>query len=177
MNIYYTKYINFLIKHNIYDEEVLKYIRRNSIVFDYREEDKRDFIGCFYITDKNNRVKKIKLCIPIMNSEISVLINIHEYIHLFILHQYLNKKYQNNNDTEILPILYELLYYLDNPSNELENKIKDLNNLVREDSPIQYKIALKSRNELLEYYQKENPSFKNLQTKAKKLMRKYNGNL
>lgn len=173
MNTYYNKYINFLIKHNLYNEEVLEYIRNNSIKFDYRDEEQREFIGCFYITDKKEKIKKINICVPIIDSDITVLINIHEYIHLFILYQHLNKNFLRDTDEEMLPILYEMLYFLDNPSKELENKIKDLNNLVKEESPIQYKIAFKSREELLEYYQQENPSFKNLQTKAKKLMRKY----
>jgi len=173
MNIYYNKYINFLIKHNIYNEEIIDYMRRNCIKFDYRDEEQRDFIGCFYNLDRNNRITKINLCVPFLDSDTTVLINIHEYIHLFILYQYLNKKYQQSKDEEILPILYELLYFLDNPSKELERKIIELNNTIKDTSPVQYRIALKSRDELLEYYQKENPSFKKLQEKAKKLSKKY----
>lgn len=176
MNIYYNKYINFLIKHNIYNEEILEYMRRNSIKIDYRDKEKRDFIGCFYSTDRNNRITKINLYVPFIDSDITVLINIHEYIHLYILYQYLNKKYQQNKEEEILPILYEHLYFLDNLSKELEDKIKDLNNTITDTSPMQYRIALKSRDELLEYYQKENPSFKKLQEKAKKLSRKHQRN-
>lgn len=173
MNIYYNKYINFLIKHNIYKAEIMQYITKYSIKIDYHMEEQRDFIGCFYSIDKNKRIKKISICTPYIDSDITVLINIHEYIHLFILYQYLNKKYERNKDEEILPILYELLYYLDNPSKELEKKIIELNNTIKDTSPIQYKIALKSRDELLEYYQKEKPNFKKLQEKAKTLAKKY----
>lgn len=172
MNIYYEKYINFLKKHNLYNENILNYMKLYSTYFDYREEEKRDFIGCFYMQDKKNRINKIKAFVPHIDSDITVLINIHEYIHLFILYHHIGKRYQRDKDEEILPMFYELLYYIENPTKELEIKITNLNNEIKENSPLQYKIALQSRNEILKYYQKENPNFKQLQEKAKKLSKK-----
>ena len=69
-------------------------------------------------------------------------------------------------------MFYELLYYTENPTKELEIQIKNLNNEIKENSPLQYKIALEKRKEIFKYYKKNNPSFKQLQEKAKKLSKK-----
>lgn len=170
---YYDKYINFLKKHNIYSKEILEYIRRNSIHFDYLEEEKRAFIGCFYLQNKKEILQKIHVCIPYIDSDITTLINIHEYIHVLSLYPYLNKKMKLTKQEEILPIFYELLYYLDNTSQYLQDEITKLNNQILASGQIEYNIALKCRQELLQYYKKEQPTFKKLQKKAKRLSIKY----
>ena len=169
MNIYYEKYITFLKKHNIYNENIINHMNLYCTYFDYIDEEKRDFIGCFYTEDKYNRINKIHAFIPHIDSDITLLINLHEYIHLVILHDHLGKKYKRDHDEEILPMFYELLYYTENPTKELEIQIKNLNNEIKENSPLQYKIALEKRKEIFKYYKKNNPSFKQLQEKLKNL--------
>lgn len=68
-NTLYLKFINFFKEHNLYDETVFKYIRENAILFDYLEEEKRAFIGCYYSYDKNNHLSKITIAVPIINDE------------------------------------------------------------------------------------------------------------
>ena len=46
--MYYQKFINFLKEHNLYNEEVVEYWKNNRTLFDYHDEEKRGFIGCFY---------------------------------------------------------------------------------------------------------------------------------
>ena len=73
-------------------------------------------------------------------------------------------------------MLYELLYFLKNPSKELEDYLTSLNNRIEKDSQQEYKIALTVQKEMLDYYNKQNPSFEKLQKKAKVLSRKYQRN-
>lgn len=172
MNNLYTEFINFFKKHNLYDEEMFNYIRNNSILIDYREIDKRIFIGCYYISDNDGILRQIKICVPIINNQITTLINIHEYIHAITLYKYLNKKGTIEKEDETLPMLFELLYVLENPNKELHEYLNTINNSIQ-NGPSKYRIALAVQHELLEYYQKKNPSLKKLQHKAKKLSRKY----
>lgn len=173
MNQYYKDFIDFFKKHNLYEEKMFDYIRRNSTLFDYRNEEQRIFIGCFYICNKQNILQKIKLCVPIINSQITTLINIHEYLHAIELYNKIGKKYQNSDTEEVLPMLYELLYFLDNPSKELENHLIYLNTRIKDDTKESYKIALSIEKELLKYYKEKNPNLKKLQRQAKKLTKKY----
>ena len=66
-------------------------------------------------------------------------------------------------------MLYEVLYYLENPNKELEIYLTELNKKIRKKSSKSYQVALLIQEELLTYYQKTNPTFKQLQTKVKKL--------
>lgn len=173
MNKKYTEFINFFKKHNLYSEEAFKYLIKNTIYFDYREEDKRPYIGYHYLTDKNSILKEIKLYLPYISDYKTLLINIHEYIHALHLYRRLEKKYKKELDSEILPMLYEKIYLLENPNEILEEFLKYLNTLITENSPQEYKIALLVQEELLKYYIEKKPSFEKLQRKARKLTRKY----
>ena len=77
--MYYKKFIEFLKTHNIYDEEIVKYFNNNSTRFDYLEEEYRPFIGVYYMTE-GDILTKVKPMVPFINSDKTVLINIHEYI-------------------------------------------------------------------------------------------------
>ena len=175
MNNPYTEFVNFFKKHNLYDVNIFNYLRYNSIQFDYHDDEKRPYIGYHYLTDKNDILTKIKLYVPYIDSHKTILINIHEYIHGIILYNKLEKKFKQEIDSEILPILYEKIYLLENPSKELEDFLNYLNNRITKDNLnlIQYKIALEVQDEMLKYYNEEKPTFIDLQKKAKKLSRRY----
>lgn len=171
-NVLYLKFIDFFKKHNLYDETIFKYIRENAILFDYLEEEKRPFIGCYYNYDKNKCLSKITVVVPIINDERTLLINIHEYTHAIIIYNKLGKKYKIEKDIEMLPMLYERIYLEENKKKALEKYVQGLNQRITEDSEIEYQIALKYQRELLEYYY-QTYDFNKLQKKAKKLSRKY----
>lgn len=170
---YYNEFIDFFKKHNLYNKEMFDYINSNSTKFDYRDEEQRSFLGCYYICNKHNILQKIKICVPFIDSPTTVLINIHEYLHAIELYNKIGKKYQSNDTKEVLPILYELLYFEENRSKELENHLIYLNSKIKTGSEESYKIALSIKNELLKYYREENPNLTKLQRKAKKLSKKY----
>lgn len=169
MNEYYNNFINFFKKHNLYNEEMFKYIQNNSTHFDYRDEEQRIFIGCYYICNKLEILQKINIVVPFIDNKITLLINIHEYIHAIELYNNIGKKYEHKDTEETLPMLYELLYYLENPSKELKIYLTELNKQITKNSSKSYQIALLIQEELLAYYQKENPTFRKLQIKVKKL--------
>ena len=173
MNQSYIDFIKFFKRHNLYNEEIFNYLKNNSTLIDYLDTDARSSIG-YHVFNQNNRLQSINLCVPFINNQITILINIHEYLHGLILYQYLGKKYQIGPDTETLPILYESIYISENPTQQLQDYLNNINKaILRNDCPLQYKIAVAIQPELLDYYQKEKPSFKKLQAKSKKLVKKH----
>ena len=92
--MYYEKFINFLKKHNLYDEEVIQYWTKNKISFDYLEEESRCLIGCYYKIE-NKILTKISLIVPFIDNDKTVLINIHEYAHALELYSELGKIYED----------------------------------------------------------------------------------
>lgn len=50
--IYYKKFIDFLKKHNLYDEESFIFINSCTRNIDYEKLQEREFVGCYYKTDE-----------------------------------------------------------------------------------------------------------------------------
>lgn len=172
MNVYYTKFIDFFKKHNLYDEKVFGYLRQNSIMFDYRDEDARIFMGCNWTIRDSNYLEKINLVLPFFDNDLTILINIHEYTHGIMSYKYLGKKLKIGNDMEMLPMLYERLYFLENPTSELVRYEEMYDKTISSDSEIKYILGLKYRDELIEKYNK-GYDFNKLDKYAKKLARRY----
>ena len=173
----YTKsqenFLNFLRKHNLYDEDLLAYINNHTIIFDYLDEDRRKSIGIYSEYDKESKLRRFTLCLPSLNSPEAELITIHFYINAIELFNHLGTTYTTTKESKILPMLYEKIYLSEYPSTALKNYIISLDKEVRENSDIDERIALAVQPELLKYYQEKNPSYKKLVKKAKKLSQKY----
>ncbi len=167
--MYYQKFIDFLKRHNLYNEEVLTYWKNNKMSFDYREEEQRELIGVYYIF-KKNILEKIQLIVPFTDNDKTVLINIHEYIHLFLLYPYINKRCIIDKDKEVLPFYYERLYIEENNTEELKKYYQYLNSCIIKDNIDEYTIALEISDILLSEYR--NNDIKRLQKHTKKLMKK-----
>lgn len=170
-NIYYEKFINFFQNLGLYDEQAFNYLRKNSILFDYIDEDQRDMIGYYYFFNNERKLSQINLYVPFINNEKTLLINIHEYTHGLMLYKYLGKKYKQPNYCEVLPILLEKIYIEENPNEELYKFENNLNRRITSESSFEYKIALKLQDELYNYYNKEK-SINKINKKIKKLTRK-----
>lgn len=170
-NIYYEKFINFFKNIGLYDENAFNYLRENSILFDYKDEDQRNMTGYHYYLNKERNLSKINLFVPFIDSEKTLLINIHEYTHGLMLYNYLGKKYKHPKYSEVLPILLEKIYIEENQSEELNKFEKSLNNQITKNSPIEYKIALELQDELYNYYNKEK-NINKLNKQIKKLTRR-----
>ena len=181
MNInYYQKFIDFFERHKLYDKETFDYLREHSILFDYRDTDYHPFMGCFYIT-KKNKLEKINLIVPYIDNDITASINIHEYTHGIVAYNYMNKPFAEDITIEILPLLYERIYLEENKDNErLERHVTNINKIAEaSNSPeiAKYKIALNMQDDLLDYYYSGHTSIKELDKKARKLVKKQNCNL
>ena len=128
------KFINFLKETELYNEEVLEYIKPNTVKVDYSPE-AIDFIGCFPVTDENNKLRAIRMCVPKMIDDITVAINIHEYVHLLMIYRSLNKEYEEPKDAELMPVYYELAYLKENNLDDYLNyyleHIKEQDNYLR----------------------------------------------
>ena len=149
--MYYRKFVDFLKHHYLYDEEIFDYWEKHKINFDYREEEQRDFIGCFYSL-RNNILEKIRLIVPFIDDDKTLLINIHEYVHLFLMYPKLNKKCLLGMDREVLPILYERIYIKENSTEELLAYYEYLNSFIKENNHEEYVIALDVSDKLLDMY-------------------------
>lgn len=167
--MYYQKFIDFLKKHNLYNEEVLEYWNEHKIMFDYREEEKRDLIGWSYQLE-NNILTKMNLIVPFIDNDKTVLINIHEYIHLLLIYNRIGKKCTIGIDKEVLPIYYERIFIRENKTKELINYYKYLNNYIEKSKVKEYIIALQVSDILLEDT-KEN-KISTLIKKTKKITKK-----
>ena len=169
IKVYYNKFIEFLKKHNIYDEIILEYWKNNRILYDYRDEDNRWITGCYY-EYKKNRLNKITLGVPYINDKKTLLINIHEYIHLYLLYHKLGKKYKIGKDKEVLPFLYERIFIKEDNTKELRDYYKILNQTIISEQEEEYLIALSLSEKLLNEYSNDN--IFNLDKKVKHLVKK-----
>ena len=78
----YEIYIEFLKKYNLYDKEVFDFIKDKTVYVDYMNTDSENFIGVYPIVDKDNIVRDLRMCVPNIVDDISISMNIHEYVHL-----------------------------------------------------------------------------------------------
>ena len=161
--------VDFFKKHNMYDERVFEYLQANTTMLDYRDPEQRDFAGCFYIKEKNDVLRRLLLCIPYVYNCETALINIHEITHGIENYRKIGKKFKKDITVETLPILYEKLYILDNPSDEIIAYSRYLDEVCR-DGAVEYQYALRVRDELLSNY---NYDMHRMEKLSKKLVRKY----
>lgn len=148
---YNDELISFFKRHNLYDEEMFKYLQNNTTMIDYHIKEQRDLIGCFYTFVNNNILKTIHLNVPYIYDDITMLINIHEIVHGIELYKKLNKKAKINNMCEILPILYEKIYIEETNNDDLRKYHQQVNNNIgRKDK--RYHIAFSIIEELYQQY-------------------------
>ena len=147
-----SKLIDFFKKHNMYDEKVFKYLSDRSTMIDYADPDQRCFVGCFYILDKNNKLTGLKLNLPYVNNDETMLICIHELTHGYENYFKIGKKFKKDITIEALPLFYEKVYILENHSEGLQKYSEYLDKIIMEESEKQYQFGLKIREELLKQY-------------------------
>lgn len=105
----YEKFVDFLKCYGLYNQEVLDFIKNKTLYIDYKNVEAREYMGCFPII-KNGVVKDIRLCVPKIVDDVTVSINIHEYVHLTKVYSHLNKEYKESKYEDVLPTAYEFLY-------------------------------------------------------------------
>ena len=132
--IFNSKLIDFFKRHSLYDKDMFDYLSQHTTMIDYRDEEQRIFMGCFFILDKNNQLKDIHLAVPYVFDDITMLISIHELVHAISLYPSIDKKVDIGIDIEVLPMFFEKIYIneINNPKlieyEKKLNKLIDLNN-------------------------------------------------
>lgn len=169
--IMFDKFIDFLKQHDLYDEEIFKYYWDNTFMFDYIDDELRRFIGCSFILDGNNCLKGIMACAPFIEDDRTVLINIHEYVHVLLMYPYIGKKCDIGRDIEVLAIFYEKLYVLENNNPELDKYSNYLDSKIYYTNEKEYVLGLALRDKLNRLYDK-GYSVKKLEKTAKRLVKR-----
>lgn len=162
--------VDFFKRHNMYEEKMFNYLEDNTTMLDYRDPEQRDFVGCFYVQNKKNILSSLHINIPYVYDELTALIDVHEITHGIENYRMIGKKFKKNITVEVLPILYEKLYILDNNSDRFRAVGKYLDEMIGRDSAEEYLLALKMRDELLKNY---NYDMHKMQKLSKKLVKKY----
>ena len=168
--VYNDKIIDFFKRHNMYDEKTFKYLQANSTMIDYRCDEERAFIGCFYILNKKEELERLQLNIPYVYDDKTALINIHEIVHGIENYSKLGEKFKKDITIETLPILYEHIFIIESTSSELKRYGKYLDRMIETSNELEYLFALKVRLELINKYQY---NMKKMQKLTKKLSHKY----
>ena len=114
------KFINFLKKSELYNEEFLNYLNDRTLITNHFEENK-DIIGTYPILDEKNILKDIKICIPKLYTDIEVGVYINEYVTALMLYRNLNKEYKKHELDRIIPTYYELIYLKENNQEDYLN--------------------------------------------------------
>lgn len=151
-NKYQEKFLSFLKRHNLYDEEKYNYLIKKATFIDLDIDKPISSIGCYYVKNEYNVVTKIELCLPKLNDNICVMIAIHEYIHGYLMYNRLNKSYKPKASDEVLPMFYEYLYYLEEKNEELEEYRTKTIEYVEKELKIKYLLGFLFQEELLETY-------------------------
>lgn len=160
--------IKFFSNHNLYNKEMFDYFKKNTTYYDYKNEDYRVFNGTFYKLDSNNILTGIHICVPIVEDDKTMLINIHEFVHAIEMYYNLGKKWIERDDTEVLPIFFEKIYIRENPSTELLKYEEYLNNCILSNKE-EYIIAYKIYQRLINDYNYED--FNTLKRKIRSIIK------
>jgi len=168
--IYYKKFIDFLQKYNLLDKESFIFISNRTTNIDYNNLEERDTIGCYCKINEKETLKDFKVTVPKIIDERTVIINIHEYIHALILYKMLNKKYEIGIEKEVLPLMYEKIYVIENEEISFVKYERALRETINEINNDEYIIGSKVAEQLIPHKKED---IETLNEKAKKLVREY----
>lgn len=165
---YFDRFIDFITRHNLYDNKSFIAISNRTTNIDYNNEQARDFIGCFYKVE-NDIITDFKVCVPKIIDIRTLFINIHEYVHALIIYNSLGKKEDIGLEKEVLPLMYEEMYAVFDDEISIKDYLKDHCEMINEMNSEEYTIASKIKDKIIYKY---NDLDKQLEC-AKKLVKIY----
>lgn len=169
---YYCKFINFFKASGFYDKEIFNYIWQHSVLFNYLELENQNGIGIYYIFNKSNKLIDFKIVVPYIDSEITLFINIHEYMHAIDAYYKLGKKIKFDELCEVNSLLFENIYLSSTNNKQLEQYKSELDKDRIKSGDNKYILGLKIANELSINYN-YGISLNKLNKKNKRLLKKY----
>lgn len=148
---YFNKFIDFITRHNLYENKSFIAISNKTTNIDYHNEEARDFIGCFYKVE-NEIITDFKVCVPKIIDEKTLLINIHEYVHALIIYNSLGKKEDIGLEKETLPMMYEEMYAVESEEISIKKYLKEQQEMINEMNSDEYTIGSKIKDEIIYLY-------------------------
>lgn len=148
---YFNKFIDFITRHNLYENKSFIAISNKTTNIDYHNEEARNFIGCFYKVE-NEIITDFKVCVPKIIDEKTLLINIHEYIHALIIYNSLGKKEDIGLEKETLPMMYEEMYAVESEEISIKKYLKEQQEMINEMNSDEYTIGSKIKDEIIYLY-------------------------
>lgn len=147
----YDEFISFLKRYDLYNKKIIDNFFNSAFRYSYKTTDDMNFSECIYIIDDNNVLVKIRACIPYINDYKTLLINIHEYVHYYMMYKKLGKEVIIGRNCELLPMVYEKLFILEKNSKELNDYDKLLMKQTEEDNDPDYIYALENRDKVVHF--------------------------
>lgn len=131
--------------------------------------------GIYYNFNKNNKLTGFILYLPYLDhNKMTSFIRIRPYIQALFAYKELGRNYKPEADSEIIALYFEKIYLQENPITELKNYFnRILTSIKIQDTEPKYKIALNAQDEFKSYNIQKNLDFKEMQTKARRLSKKY----
>ena len=136
----YSNYKNFLIKHQLFDNNTFNYIKNNSVLVDFKSLEDYNSYGCSTVLDERGRLVQVIPCVPFLNDDISIAINVFVYVEALILISLIGRKIDNKYIDRKWPFIFFKLYLLEN---------KDL---LKYQEKIQFSDTLKYSDDLIYGY-------------------------
>lgn len=124
---YYNKFLEFLQKNNLYNQKSFAFISYHTTNIDYSEETKEQ-IGYTYTKNNEDKIIDFKICVPTIEDEKTLIINIRNFIYALFLYEMLGKKEEIGEVQEAIALLYEKLYIV-----EQEFSLKEYNKFLAEE--------------------------------------------
>lgn len=121
-----NRVIEFYKKLGLYNEELFKYLRNNTLLVDSNQY---DFYGVFTKDDGNYR-----MILPKISSIFDEIVWVHEYAHIIL-----------NTGEEIMPNIMESLFinmYCDNKEDVIKRTQEEISSSVSEEHTLAKKIKL-----------------------------------
>lgn len=176
-NVFEIKFIDFLKKHNLYDEKLFKYICEQSISID-SQLDVHDFLlgSCQTVINhkRHDKLEQIIPCMPKLVDDKSVAIAIYTYVNALMLVPKINKTYKEDLFYHyFLPMFYEKIYILENPNSELLVYEENMRNILLKDGANNFKTIFNLVDESTCNYNQRKYDNERLIRKSKRLAKAY----
>lgn len=151
---YYEKFINFLKEKNLYDDMCLDYfMKQTNFIDNFDIENDFSLEHCNLVYDEYGNLMDIILNTPVIQDEVSVMINVNAYVQMLLAIPKLNKGYiEDNFNCYVMPLFYEKLYSFENSDEALLKYEKNRRiNILRGNNSI-YQLALRCSQDLFLNY-------------------------
>ncbi len=149
-----NEFISFLKNYNLYNKEIVDSFFGDSFRYNYENDRDIIFSECIYIINNEDILVKIRACIPYINDYKTMLINIHEYVHYYMLYKKIGKKVIIGRNCELLPVAYEKLFIMEKNIQELYDYDDFLTKNILCNNDPNYLYALENRDRIVNYLKK-----------------------